>query len=253
MYTMGDVAQMSLRNEEVLYKIFGVNAELLIDHAWGYESCGMQDIKSYRPTCKSLSSGQVLSHPYRFDRARIILSEMCYQLVLDMVAGKVAAGGIVLDVSYDAESLRGNDGYSGEVGIDYYGRLAPKHSHGSVSFGHHTSSTEEIMRCARELFDRTVDRTLLVRRINITAVNLIAEGERERARGALQIDIFTDAAKLEKDEKERENLYLREKRRQNAIISLKNRFGKNALVLGMSFEEGATMIDRNLQIGGHKA
>lgn len=239
MYTLGDVARCSLENEEVLYRLFGVNAELLIDHAWGWEPCRIADIKAYKPSSNSLSSGQVLSEPYSFEKARLVAREMADGLVLDLVAKKLVTDQMVLTVGYDIENLDDrNRGYQGEVVRDFYGRSVPKPAHGSINLGSHNSSTELITDAVMQLFDRIVDRNLLVRRMYVVANHTLDE---ERA--AMEpVSLFADT---QADEKER--------KRQEAIIAIKNKFGKNAILKGMNFSEGATARERNAQVGGHKA
>lgn len=253
-YTMGDVALISLQNEELLYKMFGINAELLIDHAWGFEPCKISDIKAYKPMSKSLNSGQVLHCPYDVKGARLVLREMCDALVLDMVDKGVATNQAVLTVGYDAESLNiPGVTYRGEITCDHYGRNVPKHAHGTVNFARHTSSTEEITKGIISLYDRIINPTLLIRRINISVNNLANESERNKANSCDQLDIFTDYEELEKKRQNEEKIYAKEKKKQNAVISIRKKYGGNALIRGMSLEEGATAIDRNKQIGGHKA
>ncbi len=253
-YTMGDVALTSVKNEELLYKLFGINAELLIDHAWGWECCSIADIKAYKPMSRSLSSGQVLHCPYTVESARLILREMCDGLVLDMVDKGVATSQAVLTINYDTESLQMPGAvYRGEITRDYYGRNVPKHGHGTVNFEQHTSSTDEITRGILSLYDRIVNPTLLVRKINIGVNNLISESDRQKGVGPKQLDFFADYAESERLAKEREKGYAKEKRKQNAVINIRKKFGGNAIIRGMSLEEGATAIDRNKQIGGHKA
>ena len=254
MYTMGDVALCSVENEGLLYKLFGVNAELLIDHAWGFENCRISDIKAYKPSSKSLSSGQVLHCPYTAKGAVVILREMCDSLVLDMVDKNVATNQAVLTVGYDVESLSApGTEYRGEITVDHYGRKVPKHAHGTVNFEKHTSSTEEITNGFLELYNKVVNPALLIRRINICVNNLRSESERNKFTSAHQLDFFTDYAELEKKSEEKEKSYAREKKKQNAVIAIRKKFGGNAVIRGISLEEGATAIDRNKQIGGHKA
>lgn len=254
MYTMGDVAMASLHSEDLLYKLFGVNAELLIDHAWGWECCEICDIKAYKPSSKSLNSGQVLHCPYSFDKARLITHEMCDLLVLDMVSKGVATNQVVLTVGYDAECVENTDmGYSGDITIDHYGRQIPKHAHGSVNLGGHTSSTRKILEATLDLYDRIVDPRLTVRRINISVNNLESEKESVGKDMPEQMDFFTDYSSLEERKKKEKEAYAMEKKRQNAVISIRRRFGGNSILLGVNFEDGATTIDRNKQIGGHKA
>ena len=239
MYTLGDVARRSLENEESLYRLFGVNAELLIDHAWGWEPCRISDIKAYRPSSNSLSSGQVLSQPYSFEKARLVAREMTDQLVLDLVAKKLVTDQMVLTVGYDIENLdNGSRGYQGEVVRDFYGRSVPKPAHGSINLGSNNSSTQQITDAVMQLFDRIVDRRLLVRRMYVVANHTIDEEKAALESASLFADTQTD-------EKER--------RRQEAIIAIKNKFGKNAILKGMNFDEGATAKERNAQVGGHKA
>ena len=253
-FTMGDIAERSLFDEGVLYKLFGVNAELLIDHAWGYESCTMSDIKSYRPSSTSISSGQVLSCPYENHRARLVTLEMCDALVLDLVEKGLVTDLITLSIGYDRASLAKYGGrYYGEVARDYLGRDIPPGAHGSVRLQGRTSSTKEIMRAVHELFERITDKTLLVRRITVCAAAVYPECEREDKNKSLQLDIFTDPEALMRGERVRELLYEREKKEQRALISIRRRFGKNAILRGMNYEDGATARERNLQIGGHRA
>jgi DNA polymerase V len=240
--TMGRLARASLDPgwEAWLYKQFGVNAELLIDHAWGWEPCTMAAIKAYRPSSNSLSSGQVLSSAYDCAKARIIALEMTDLLVLDLVEKRLLTDQIVLDLGYDGGSLRnGGQSYNGTVTTDWYGRAVPKPAHGSIRLGRHTSSTDYILKAVGGLFDRIADPDLLVRRLNVTAMHVIPENE---APGR-QLELFGDAG--EDDGKER--------KRQEAILEIRRRFGKNAILKGMDFEEGATTIERNKQVGGHKA
>ena len=252
-YTMGDVALTSVNDEKLLYKLFGVNAELLIDHAWGYESCRISDIKAYKPQSKSLCSGQVLHCPYRFEGAEIVLREMCDSLVLDMVDKGVATSQAVLTIGYDIDSLSiPGYVYSGEITRDHYGREVPKHAHGTVNFPRPTSSTDEITRGVMDLYHRIVDPMLLIRRINISVNNLKEESERYK-QTAEQMDFFTDYREKEELERKKEESYAKEKQRQNAVIAIRKKYGGNAIIRGISLEDGATAIDRNKQIGGHKA
>ena len=236
LYTLGDVARRSLTDEESLYKAFGVNAELLIDHAWGWEPCTMEYIKSYRPVTSSLSSGQVLTRPYNADEAGLIVREMTDLLVLDLVDKKLVTDQLVLHIGYESGPAKG---YKGAVVQDWYGRPTPKPAHGSVNLPGATSSTTLIMKAAMELFDRIIDPSLMVRRIYVVASHVLPE---EKADG-LQLDLF-DEAPVD---------LARERRQQEAILEIRRRFGKNAILKGMNFEEGATTRDRNNQIGGHKA
>ena len=248
MFTMGDVARCSHENEDLLYRLFGKNAELLIDHAWGWEPCTIAAIKAYRPDTNSLGSGQVLHSPYKADKARLVLREMADLLALDLVDQKLVTDQLVVTVGYDAESLTGPE----RNGRDR--RLPPKHVHGTINLKRYTSSTRQIMNAAAELFDQIVDKSLLIRRLNITANHVIDEvtASKEKA-GYEQLDLFTDYADLAAKGKEEEAALEREKRMQKALLMIKKKFGKNAILKGMNLEEGATAKDRNSQIGGHKA
>lgn len=258
MFTMGDVARMSLSQygEDKLYKLFGVNAELLIDHAWGWEPCTIADAKAYKPQSNSLSSGQVLSCPYPFEKAKLVTKEMTDLLVLDLVEKRLVTNQIVLTIGYDIENLKDParaKAYKGEVTTDHYGRSVPKHAHGTQNLDRQTSAGSLIERAVMELFDRIVDRKLLVRRITIAACKLIPESEVKETGQGEQLNLFTDYEALEK-QRENENADLaRERNRQGAILTIRKRYGKNAILRGMNFEEGATAKDRNQQIGGHKA
>jgi len=253
LYTMGDIARCSLGDpsdfycEDMLYKLFGVNAELLIDHAWGYEPCTMEHIKSYRPESNSISSGQVMSEPCDVSRTKLIVREMADLLTLDLVERGLVTDAIVLTVGYDTESLRGD--YSGEITVDFYGRSVPKHAHGTESFSSPTSSTKKIVEATMRLFDRIYDPKLLARRINITASHVVREDSAPSA-PAYQLSLFSEAD--ERFEEEKRTL-ARERKMQKAVIDIKKKHGKNAIIKGMNLEEGATAIERNAQIGGHKA
>ncbi len=257
MYTMGDVALCSVRNENLLYRLFGVNAELLIDHAWGYEPCCIKDIKSYRPSSNSISSGQVLTEPYSFEKTKIIIREMADALALDLMDRELLTEGIVLDIGYDSENLRDPKRRAickDEICLDPYGREIPKNSHGTSKFKKHTSSGSIIVNAAVNLFDTISKCELTVRRINITAFNVINESmAKDNDECFEQLDLFTDYEALEKERALEKNRLQREKNIQKTIIELKKRYGKNAVLKGTSFLEGATARERNRQIGGHKA
>jgi len=260
LYTMGDVARCSLGkptdryNEDLLYKLFGVNAELLIDHAWGFEPCTMEAIKKYKPESNSMGSGQVLHCPYTFDKAKLIVREMADALALDLVEKGLVAERIVLTVGYDIDNLNGNNiSYDGDVTTDFYGRKIPKHAHGTAPLGGFTSSTRVIVDATISLYDRIVDPRLLVRRLNITADNVIPETEIKPEATAVQLDLFTNVEEQERLRKVEQESLKREKKVQGAIIDIKKKFGKNAILKGMNLEDGATAKDRNSQIGGHKA
>lgn len=253
MYTMGDVARCSVGresdyyNEDLLYRLFGVNAELLIDHAWGWEPTEISDIKSYRPESSSLSSGQVLQEPYEFSKAKLVLKEMADLLSLELVSKRIVTDQIVLTVGYDIESLKKS--YSGAVETDRYGRKIPKTAHSSENIGRYTSSTKLICETAMKLFDRIVDKELLVRRMYIVANHIITENDAEKEREYVQLNLFSDTGKQEAEENELK----KEKDMQKAILKIKSKYGKNSIIKGMNLKEGATALERNRQIGGHKA
>lgn len=261
LFTMGDIARCSLGgpndfyNEALLYKMFGVQAELLIDHAWGIEPCTIADIKAYRPASKSITTGQVLHEPYPFEKARLIVREMTDLLTLDLVDKGLVTDQIVLTVGYDRESLTTPSSaarYTGPVVKDHYGRKIPKHAHGTVNLPRQLSSTSRIMEAVTALYDRIVNPDLLVRRINIAACHLVPESQIQPSISEEQLDFFTDSRAAA--QRNREDAALeKEKRRQQAVLSIRKKFGKNAILKGMNLEEGATAIDRNNQIGGHKA
>lgn len=241
MYTLGDVARCSLDCEARLYRLFGVNAELLIDHAWGWEPCTIARIKAYKPSVNSLSTGQVLSSAYTFDKAKLVAREMTDNLVLELVSKKLVTDRMTLMVGYDIENIsddRRRMAYAGPVEKDWYGREVPKPSHGTIRLSHPNSSTEMITEAVMQLFDRVVDRHLLVRRLNVVAENTVDEAQAD-----IQLELFDNHQ--ETDE--------REHRRQEAILAIKKKYGKNAILKGMNFEDGATARDRNSQVGGHKA
>ncbi len=257
MFTMGDVARCSHTNEDLLYKLFGKNAELLIDHAWGWEPTTIEAIKAYRPSSNSLGSGQVLHQPYEPEKAKLVLREMADLLVLDLVDKGLVTDQLVVTIGYDIENLTDPERsrkYHGAIVKDHYGRQIPKHAHGTTNLDGHTSSTKKIMCAASELFDRIVDKNLLVRRLNIVANHVIPEAEaQEKNAGYVQLDLFTDYAALEKKKQQESAELEREKKMQQAMLQIKKKFGKNAILKGMNLEEGATAKDRNAQIGGHKA
>ena len=257
MFTMGDVARCSVKNEDLLYKLFGKNAELLIDHAWGWEPCTVEAIKAYKPNTNSLGSGQVLHCPYEAEKAKLVLREMADLLVLDLVDKGLVTDQIVITVGYDIENLTDPERsrkYHGTVVKDHYGRQIPKQAHGSINLDGHTSSTKKIMCATAELFDRIVDKNLLVRRLNITANHVVPEADAPVKNGGYeQLDLFTDFTALEAQRKREKAELDREKKMQQAMLIIKKKYGKNAILKGMNLEEGATAKDRNEQIGGHKA
>ena len=256
-YTMGDVARCSEQNEELLYRLFGKNAELLIDHAWGWEPCTVEAVKAYRPESSSLGSGQVLQCPYDAEKAKLVMREMADALSLDLVEKRLVTDQIVITVGYDIENLTDPERrkkYRGEVVTDRYGRQIPKHAHGTENLESFTSSTQKMVEAASVLYDRIVDKNLLIRRMNITANNIVEEKAAQQKNNSYQqLDLFTDYAAEEEQEKQEALRLDRERKLQEATITIKKKFGKNAILKGMSLQEGATAKNRNEQIGGHKA
>lgn len=264
MFTMGDVARCSVGkpgefyNEGLLYDLFGVNAELLIDHAWGWEPCTIEDIKAYKPSANSISTGQVLSEPYDFEKTRLIIREMTELLVLDLLDKHLVTDRMVLTVGYDIENLTDKSrrkAYSGEVVTDRYGRKIPKHAHGTANLKEKTSSISIIMDAVMELYDRIMDPALLTRRMSVVAANVVDESEAEAQKKETyeQLTLFTDIEAEEERKKEEKAALLKERKAQEAVLAIRKKFGKNAILKGTNLEEGATTIDRNRQIGGHKA
>ena len=257
LYTMGDIARYSLSQygENLLYKLFGVNAELLIDHAWGWEPCTIADIKAYRPQNNSLSSGQVLKEPYTFEKTRLIVKEMAELLALDLLDKALVTNQTVLTIGYDVENI--NDpsrkkSYKGEITSDAYGRKVPKPAHGSDNIGRFTASSRLITESVLRIFDRVADEKLLVRRLTLAANHVISEREIPQNDAPAQLDMFTDYEKEEQERGQLENALEREKNMQRAMLGIKKKFGKNAIIKGMNLEEGATTVERNNQIGGHR-
>ena len=255
--TMGKLARMSEENEELLYRLFGVNAELLIDHAWGWEPCTMEAVKAYRPETNSFSSGQVLQEPYDFKKARVVIQEMAEGMALDLVAKRLVTDQLVLTVGYDAECLTRPEiraKYHGEITTNHYGKPVPKHAHGTFNFERPTSSSRLIMEGTVELFKRCVNPDLLIRRLNLTTNHVVSEASvAAKEHVPQQLDLFTDYEALEKQRREEQARLDKERRMQEAQLRIKQRFGKNAILRGLNFEEGATARERNKQIGGHKA
>ena len=262
LYTMGDIARCSIGkptdyyNEELLYKMFGVNAEILVDHAWGYEPVAMADIKAYKPETKSIGSGQVLTCPYSFDKARMVAWEMADQLALDLVGQRLMTNQLTLTVGYDIENLQDSERrkqYHGEVKTDRYGRQIPKHAHGTANLEEYTASSKRITAAILELYDRIVDKNLLIRRMNLTANRVMDENDLPAESAMEQLDLFTDyAAAQAKKEAEAAEL-ARERKLQEAMLGIKSKYGKNAILKGTNLMDGATAADRNSRIGGHKA
>ena len=255
--TMGKIARMSIQNEGLLYRLFGVNAELLIDHAWGWEPCTMEAVKAYRPETNSFSSGQVLQEPYNFKKARVVIQEMAEGMALDLVSKRLVTDQLVLTVGYDAECLTNPEirsKYHGEITTNYYGKLVPKHAHGTFNFEKSTSSSRLIMDGAAELFDRQVNPDLLIRRLNLTTNHVVNEAlVATQEKTPQQLDLFTDYEALAQQRQEEQARLDKERRMQEVQLKIKKRFGKNAILRGLNFEEGATVKERNKQIGGHKA
>ena len=254
--TMGDIARCSLGgadeyyNEELLYKLFGVNAQLLIDHAWGWEPCTIRDIKAYRPESSSISVGQVLQHPYDFDGGKMILREMTDGLILDLVDQGLVTNQMVLTVGYDKDSP--DPGYHGRIQTDAYGRQLPRAAHGSSNLGRHTSSTRLIMDAVMALYDRIVDKKLPVRRMYVVAANVLRfQDVKESA--AEQLNLFTDYEQEARQRAAEQTALERERKKQQAMLDIKKKYGKNAILPGTSYQQGATGRDRNRQIGGHRA
>lgn len=240
--TMGDIALCSERDEDYLYKLFGINAELLIDHAWGYEPCEMADIRAYRPSGHSFSSGQVLKEPYSFEKAKVVATEMAEEMGLKLLKYKLLVDQVVLTVGYDKISA---NSYAGEMAEDSYGRIVPKHAHGTYNLRDFTSSTKEIREAVQELFDRCVNSKLFVKRINICVNHVMWEDDFKKHGKFRQLKLFDDELKQPND-------LAKERRTNEAVLKIKKRYGKNAILKGINFEEGATGRERNMQIGGHR-
>ena len=255
LYTMGDIARCSINNEDLLYKLFGVNAELLIDHAWGWEPCTIKDIKSYKPTTNSITSGQVLHCAYDYKKTRLIIKEMADLLALDLVAKNLVTNQLVITIGYDIDNLtipEIRSKYFGEVTIDHYGRPVPKHAHGTINIDHYTSSSKTIMEYMLKLYDRIINRDLLVRRINMVASNVVKPESVEYKPVIQQFDLFSNNEEQEEIKRKELESEKEEKRVQEVLLDIKSRFGKNAILKGMNLEEGGTTIERNGQVGGHK-
>ena len=251
-YTMGDIAKTSINNEDLFYKLFGVNAELLIDHAWGYEPCTLDYIKAYKPASNSISSGQVLHCPYNYEDTKLIVKEMSELLSLDLVDKNLVTNQLVLTIGYDIENLSNpsiSSLYKGEITTDAYGRKVPKHAHGTINLSHQTSSTKIIMEATLELYQKIINKDLLIRRLNITANNLVSSSDLNLPKTYEQIDLFTDYHQKEENLKKEQS----EKELQKAVISIKKKYGKNAIIKGMNLQESGTTIQRNNQIGGHQS
>ena len=255
-FTMGDVARQSLLNEELLYRLFGVNAELLIDHAWGWEPVTMAEVKSYRPESKSMSCGQVLQEPYTADKARTVILEMADSVSFDLIEQCVVTDQIVLTIGYDVESLKHQaiiKNYKGKIKKDHYGRDVPFHSHGTINIEKPTSSSGILIAKVGELYDRIVNKNLLIRRLTLSINHLLDEKKIDRQKYAFQPDLFSDYEEIIRHQEKEERELSKERRRQEALLHLRKKFGKNVVLRGLNYAEGATQRDRNTQIGGHKA
>lgn len=254
LYTMGDIARSSLNNVDLLFKLFGVNAELLIDHAWGVEPCTMEDIKKYKPSINTLGSGQVIHCAYDYEKAKLVVKEMVDLLILDLVSKNKVCDQFTLTIGYDTENLTNpqiSKIYDGEVTTDFYGRKVPKHSHGTIKFNYQTSENKIIMKKAMELFEKIIDKRLLVKRINMSFIGVVDKDKATNTKILKQLDLFSlnDPELFEDKNVSREE----DKKIQEVMLSIKNRYGKNAILKGMNLKDGATTIERNNQIGGHKA
>ena len=251
-YTMGDIAKCSLKHEDLLYRLFGVNAELLIDHAWGWESCNISDIKSYKPCENSICSGQVLQYPYPCEKAKLVVREMADLLALDLVEKGLVTDQLVLTIGYDIENITDSDvEYTGDIVNDRYGRQIPKHAHGTATLDEYTSSTKAIMEATSSLFDKIINPKLFVRRINISANRVISEESAKKDAEFKQLNFFSDD--IVADEINIQSEKDRARKKQVAVLNIKKKYGKNAIIRGMNLQEGATALNRNKQIGGHKA
>ncbi|MDE6549216.1 MAG: DNA methylase [Muribaculaceae bacterium] len=252
--TMGDIARCSLNNEDFLYKMFGVNAELLIDHAWGWEPVTMDLVKAYRPETNSMCNGQVLHEPYTADRARVVVLEMADAVSLDLIDKRLVTDQIVLTIGYDIESLTNpaiSSKYHGRIKTDFYGRKVPVHSHGTINFERHTSSGKIIIDKVAELYDRIINTDLLVRRISLSINHLVREDDKKARQRIVQLNLFDNYDEIKHQQDIEKDQFAKERRRLEAVIKIKKAFGKNVILKGLNFDEGATQRDRNRQIGGH--
>ena len=249
LYTMGDIARCSLNNEDLLYKLFGVNAEILIDHAWGVEPCTIKDIKSYKPQRNSISTGQVLHCPYDYKKTKLIVKEMADSIALDLVSKNLVTDQLILVIDYDGKNI--SHSYQGETTKDYYGRTVPKHANGTINLTHKTSSSKYITEEIIKLYDRIINKNLLTKRITIVANNLTNINELDKTHKIEQFDLFTDYKKIEEEQLKIKKQEQEENKIQHTLLNIKNKYGKNAILRGMNLEEGSTAIERNSQIGGH--
>lgn len=262
LYTMGDIARCSIGsrrdyyNEDFLFRLFGINAELLIDHAWGREPCTIADIKAYKPEHNSFGTGQVLSCPYPYEKARLVVREMADQLALDLVEKGLVTDQVVLTVGYDRENLSDptlRRAYRGPITTDFYGRAVPRHAHGTHRLPEPTASSRKILETVTALFEEIVHPALYIRRLNLTACHVITEAEAARQPSFEQMSLFNDETARQARKEEDRAALRRERDMQQAVLSIKKKYGKNAILKGMNLQEGATATERNGQIGGHKA
>ena len=254
LYTMGDIARCSIENEDLLYKLFGINAETLIDHAWGWEPTTIEDIKSYKPTTNSISSGQVLHCPYNNKKARIVVGEMADLIALDLADKGFVTNQLTLTINYDIDNLtdsRISELYDGPIVKDHYGREVPKHSHGTINLENYTSSSKKIMEAIDELYERITNKILLIRKINISACKVVPKENVKNIKIVKQIDLFSNIEEIEKEEENNIKNEIEENKIQNVMLNIKRKYGKNAILKGMNLMDGATARDRNQQIGGH--
>ena len=250
-YTMGDIARCSIQNEDLLYKLFGINAELLIDHAWGYEPCTIESIKSYTPNNRCITSGQVLDYPYNYKETKLVVCEMADSLALDLTAKSLVTDKLTLTIGYDIQNI--NNNYEGKITTDFYGRKIPKHAHGTTTLTHKTSSSKIIMNALIKLYDKIIEPKLLIKRINLTAIDVTDEKLEIHKTKYHQLDLFSDSEKqtniLENEKKEE----AKERKLQGTLLNIKEKYGKNSILKLMDLEKAATTKKRNEQIGGHHA
>ena len=255
-YTMGQIARYSLTNEELFYKLFGVNAELLIDHAWGWEPCTMKDVKAYKPQTNSISSGQVLQCPYDYKKTLVVVKEIADSMSFDLLDKHLVTDQLVLDIGYDIENLTSPEimeKYSGEIVTDYYGRQVPKHAHGTVNLKIATSSSRIITEAVAGLYQKIANPNLLTRRLNLSANHVVDEKQVQQDSSPVQLDLFNDSMEAQNERKQERKKIAKERRVQEALLGIKKKYGKNAVLKGLNYDEGATAKERNKQIGGHKA
>lgn len=254
-YTMGDIARTSLVNEDLLFRLFGVNAELLIDHVWGYEPCTISDAKNYKPLRNSISSGQVLHCAYDYNKAKLVVREMVDSLTLDLVDKHLISNQFILTIGYDVENLLNPkiaNLYHGEITTDNYGRSIPKHAHGTANIDHRTSSTSIITNEVMKLYDKIINRHLLIKRINLTACDVVNENCQDNVIITKQLDLFSNTSVINKEKEQELHNEVEERKIQRTLLDIKNKYGKNAILKGMNLEEGSTQKDRNEQVGGHR-